>query len=60
MFIEDIVEDEVEIWTEGIISCLSINRGYFQGNRVQVVDDDFFLASAYCQGGGGGIKRGSI
>ena len=37
MFIEEYVEDEGELWTEGSILCLFINRGYYQGNMVQVV-----------------------
>ena len=37
MLIEDIVEDEGALCTEGSIICLFINRGYYQGNMVQVV-----------------------
>ena len=42
MLIEEIVEDEGELWTKGEISWLSINIGPYQGNRVQVVDGAFF------------------
>ena len=41
MLIEDIVEDEGELWTEGSISWISINRYYYHGKRVQVVYGDF-------------------
>ena len=41
MFVENIVEDEVSLWTEGGISWLSINRGYSQGKRVHIVNGDF-------------------
>ena len=37
MLIEEIVEDEGAIWTEGRILCLYINRNYYQGNMLQVV-----------------------
>ena len=40
MLIKDIVEDEVELCSEGIILRLSINRGSSQGKRVQVVGGD--------------------
>ena len=41
MLIEEIVEDEGELWTKGEISWLSINIGPYQGNRVQVVNSAF-------------------
>ena len=50
MFIEEIVEDEGVLLTEGIISWLFINRSYYQVKTVQVFDDAFFLVSAYHQG----------
>ena len=37
----EIVEDEGALWTEGSISCISVNRGYYTGKRVQVVDSEF-------------------
>ena len=43
MLIEDIVEDERALWTEGIISWIFINRGSYHGNRVQVVNGAFFF-----------------
>ena len=43
MVIEGIVADEVSLWTEGIISWISNNRGSPQGKRVQFVDSDFCL-----------------
>ena len=36
--IKEVVENEGELWTEGSISWLSINRGYYQVNMVQVID----------------------
>ena len=42
MLIEDIVEDDGALWTEGIISWLSINRGSYHGKNVQVVNGTFF------------------
>ena len=42
MLIKEIVEDKGSLWTEGIISWISINRGSSQGKRVQIVDSDFF------------------
>ena len=41
MFIDEIVEDERALWTEGSISWLSINRGSYQGKRLKIVDSDF-------------------
>ena len=41
MLIKDIVEDEVALWTKGSISWLSINRGSYQDNRVNIVGDAF-------------------
>ena len=41
MLIEEIVEGGGALWTGGIISWLSINRGYYIGNRVQAVGDSF-------------------
>ena len=41
MLIEDIVEDEGSLWTEGSISWLSINISYYNGKRVQVAGGDF-------------------
>ena len=49
MFINEIVEDEGSLWTEGSISWISINRGSYQGNRVQVVDCSFY--SSFSVGG---------
>ena len=40
MLIKEIVEDKGSLWTEGIISWISINRGSSQGKRVQVVGGD--------------------
>ena len=37
MLIEDIFEDEGEPWTEGRISWLPINTGYYHYKMVQVV-----------------------
>ena len=58
MLIEDIVEDEGALWTEGVFSWLSINIGSSQGKRLQVVDGNFHPCvgispgSAYCWGRG--------
>ena len=41
MLIKDIAEDGGALWNEGIISWLSINRGSYQVNRVQVVHGNF-------------------
>ena len=41
MLIEDIVEDEGALWTEGVISWLSINIGSYQGKRLQIVNGNF-------------------
>ena len=41
MLIEEIVENEGELWTEGSISWLSIHKGPYHGKRVQVVYGDF-------------------
>ena len=41
MPIKEIVEEEGALLTEGIISWLSIDRGYSQGNKVQVVNGSF-------------------
>ena len=52
--IEDIVEYEGAIWNERSLSLLSINRGSYHVNRVQVVDGEFFpcasvfFGAAYC------------
>ena len=43
MLIKDIVEDEGALYTEGRILWLYINRGSYQGKRVQVFDDAFRL-----------------
>ena len=57
MLIEDIVEDEVALWTEGSISWIYVNRGYYQGNMVQFVDGAFhpcvgvLLGAAYLPAG---------
>ena len=42
MLIEEIVEDERALWTEGSISWIFINIGSCHDNRVQVVNGDFF------------------
>ena len=34
MLVEDIVEDEGALWTEGSILWLSVNRGSYQGKRL--------------------------
>ena len=47
MLIEDIVEDKVSLWTYGRISWLSINRGFYEVNKVHVFMVPFVLASAY-------------
>ena len=59
MFIKEIVEDEGSLWTEGSTSGLSINRGSYHDNRVQVVDVSsrsyvgvrVFPGAAYCRAG---------
>ena len=49
---EDIVEDERALWTEGIISWLSINRGSYYFKRVQVIYGDFRPCVVVLSGGG--------
>ena len=41
MLIEEIVEYEGALWTEGSISWLSNNRGSYHGKKVHVVDCAF-------------------
>ena len=41
ILIEDIVEDEVALWTEGVVSWIFIIRGSSQGTRVKDVDYAF-------------------
>ena len=38
MLLEDIVEDEGKLWTEGRISWISINRGSSKVKRLHVFD----------------------
>ena len=47
MLIEEIVEDKGSLWTYGRISWLSINRGFYEVNKVHVFMVPFVLASAY-------------
>ena len=42
MLIEEIVEDEGELCTEGRILWISNNRGSSQGNMIQVLNGVFF------------------
>ena len=55
--IEEIVEDEGAIWTDERISWISINRGYYHYNKVQVVDGALcscvgvLLGAVYCRAG---------
>ena len=57
MMTKEIVEDEVALFTERIISGLSINIFYYQGNIVQVVDSYFcfcisvLLGESFCAPG---------
>ena len=57
MMTKEIVEDEVALFTERIISVLSINIFYYQGNIVQVVDSSFcfcisvLLGASFCAPG---------
>ena len=37
ILIEEIVEGKGVLWTEGVISRISINRGSSQGTRVKVI-----------------------
>ena len=53
MLIEDIVEDERALWSEGSISWLSINIGSYQGKRLHVVDGDFLSCVSV-----GGVSSG--
>ena len=41
LLIDEIVEDEGTLWTDGIISWISINIGSHKGKRVQFTDDAF-------------------
>ena len=41
MLIEEIIEDEGAIWTDGKISWLSIHRGYYHYKIVHVVNGTF-------------------
>ena len=50
VLIDDIVEDEGSLWTQGIILWISTNRGYYKGKRVQVFDGDFCHCNAVLQG----------
>ena len=55
MLIEEIFEDEGELWTEGKFSWISINIDSYQSRMIQVVDCAFcpcvvvLLGAAYCQ-----------
>ena len=44
MLIEEIIEDEGVLWTEGSISQKSFNVGYYHGKMIQFVNGAFFLA----------------
>ena len=57
---EDIVEDERALWTEGIISWLSINRGSYYFKRVQVIYGDFRPCVVVLSGGGGVLLGGFL
>ena len=54
MLINEIVEDEGALWTEGSISWISNNRGSYHGKKVQIVDGSFYpcvsvlSGEAYC------------
>ena len=52
MLIEEIVEDKGSLWTYGRISWLSINRGFYEVNKVHV----FYGAFRPCVG----ISRGTV
>ena len=41
MLVKEVVEGEGALWTEGIISWLSINRITYQVNRIKFVDGAF-------------------
>ena len=43
MLIEDIVEEEGALWTEGRILWLYINRCYYQVKRVQFLNSSYHL-----------------
>ena len=52
MLINDIFEYEGALWTEGSILWISINIGYSQGKRVNVVNGSFRPCIGVLLGGG--------